>query len=145
MITAILFGATALADDFPPVSTIYILNWAICANGQDNPCKKTKECACQTVPSGAPLQIQLPGTPSKWKIASSSNIEFLDQQIIPDQLRIEGSDDLYLFNFKVGDPGKDALITFKEAPPFLTKPNGVFIYRIKSSPIKGMRCRNRKP
>jgi len=87
-------------------------------------------CAPQTVPVGAAVQVQLPGTPSQWSVARLSNIEGGAWKVIPDPLRIAGTSEIYIFSFTATQAGP-ATITLQEYPPFIARQSdGLFHYTL---------------
>lgn len=115
-----------------PVSNTFILGQAICLpSSPAPPAPQLPECVPQHVPVGAIIDLQLPGTPSVWTVSSvSSNLTPLGK---PSRLRspgrIEGTSELYRFQFRVARAGTGQ-IKISEKPPFLATPSGVFTYSI---------------
>jgi hypothetical protein len=126
--TVVLVAAawpTALGQ--PPLRNIYVVTQAYCLKPQATAGK----CHPQSVPVGATLEVQLPGTPSVWKVESPPNqLEFLRRKMLPSPDRVEGTSDIYIFTFKVNLPVGSVDLVFKETPAFLSKPTGKFTFRV---------------
>src|SRR5262245_2534239 len=112
------------------VSATYILGQAICLPESPKPPKpQLTECVPQHVGVGAIVEIQLPGTPSVWTVASmTGQISPIGQPTrLPSPGRIDGTSEIYRFRFHVNQPGT-AQIKIAETPPFLALPSGAFTY-----------------
>ncbi|GGM62973.1 hypothetical protein GCM10012275_37050 [Longimycelium tulufanense] len=92
----------------------------------------------QTVPSGAVVQIQLPGDPIRWvhdenrKCTPTTPLglalpildlfqfvrpEFLGQNKLPDPNRIDGTENIYTFDYRLDGIGVAAICLFPEPRP----------------------------
>ena len=138
---AIAGGAHVAQSQEPPISHTYIFSQAICLPPPAPPRSATGSpppeaspapgiCATQTVPVGAALQVQLPGTPSRWSVVRLINVEGGQWKVIPDPLRITGTSEIYIFSFTATKAGP-AAITLQESPPFIARQsNGMFNYTL---------------
>src|SRR5262249_30867107 len=110
----------------PPLRNIYVLTQAYCLAPQGT----SGKCHLQELPVGATLEIQLPGTPSVWNVASvSPTLEASGAKKYPDPDRVEGTSEIYVFTFKATKEGAGTVV-FKEAPAFLSKPGGTWTFPI---------------
>lgn len=131
-VLAIVGGAHSAKSQEPPISKTYIFSQAICL---PPPAPAPGTCIPQTVPLGAAIQVQLPGTPSRWTVVRLSNVEgdgqpIPDPKVIPNPLRIAGTSEIYIFNFRATTAGP-AVVTFQESPPFIaSRSNGMFNYTL---------------
>ena len=76
------------------------------------------------------MQVQLPGSPSRWSVVESPGFARGETKVIQSQGRIAGTSEIYLFNFTAAQEGPGN-ITLKESPPFIAKQsNGLFTYTI---------------
>src|SRR5262245_60918758 len=105
---AIVGLARLVKSQAPPISKAYIFSQAIClppptpAPGQPSvvaPTPTPGVCAPQTVALQSIVQVQLPGTPSRWKVVAADGLALKQAKVIPDQLRIAGTSEIYIFNF----------------------------------------------
>lgn len=136
-------GAHSAKSQEPPISKTYILSQAICLPPPTPPPSVTGSpppapspapgtCIAQTVPLGAAIQVQLPGTPSRWTVVRLSNVEGdgPDPNVIPNPLRIAGTSEIYIFSFRATTAGPAAII-FQESPSFIaSRSNGIFTYTL---------------
>ena len=134
-------GAQVAESQEPSISKTYIFSQAIClppptpppsATGSPQPVTSAAPgiCITQTVPAGAALQVQLPGTPSRWSVVRLINAEGGEWRVIPDPLRIAGTSEIYIFSFTAMKAGP-ATITLQESPPFIAgRSNGIFNYSL---------------
>ena len=140
-VLAMVGGAPSAKSQEPPISTTYIFSQAIClppptppppAAGSPPPAALPAPgiCITQTVPIGAALQVQLPGTPSRWSVVGLIAVEGGEWKVIPDPLRIAGTSEIYIFSFTATKAGP-ATITLQESPPFIaSRSNGMFHYTL---------------
>jgi len=137
-VLALMGGAHWAKSQAPPISKTYILTQAICLPPPAPPpgsppptaAPPPGTCAPQTVPVGAAVQVQLPGTPSRWSVVRLINLNGGELKVIPDPLRISGTSEIYIFNFTAGIAGP-AEITLRESPPFIAREsNGFFNYTL---------------
>jgi len=131
MLVATAAGVVGLAgsgeSQAPPISKAYIFSQAICLP----PATSTPGvCVAQTVPRQSTVQIQLPGTPSRWKVVAQDGVKLKRMKVIPDPLRIAGTSEIYIFDFGPTRRGTGR-ITMQESPPFLAKQSkGRFTYTV---------------
>jgi len=136
-VLALVGGAPGAQSQAPPISKTYIFTQAICLPPPAPPpgsppltAAPPGTCTPQTVPVGAAVQVQLPGTPSQWSVARLSNIEGGAWKVIPDPLRIAGTSEIYIFSFTATQAGP-ATITLRESPPFIAwQSDGMFHYTL---------------
>ena len=140
-VLAIVGGPQVATSQEPPISKTYIFSQAIClppptpppsATGSPQPAASPTPgiCITQIVPVGAALQVQLPGTPSRWSVVRLINVEGGEWRVIPDPLRIAGTGEIYIFSFTATRAGP-ATITLQESPPFIAgQSNGMFSYTL---------------
>src|SRR5688572_21937473 len=80
--------------------TRYVLTQAFCVPPQATAPGK---CYEQSLPSGATLEIQLPGTPSVWKMTSVPRVlKNGSWRKIASPGRIEGTSEIYVFTLTAG-------------------------------------------
>lgn len=136
-VLAIVGGAPSGKAQEPPISTTYIFSQAICLPPPTLPPAAAPApgiCATQTVPLGAAVQVQLPGTPSRWRVVGLTGVEGGEWKVIPDPLRIVGTSEIYIFSFTATKAGQ-ARITVQESPPFIAgRSNGTFTYVLMVQP-----------
>ena len=119
-----------------PISTTYILSHAICLTAPPAaPAPLPAGCAVQSIPGGSNVEIQLPGGPSVWRESSvSQGLQRLNPpQILDNPGRIEGTNKIYRFRyvFLPVSQGFTESVTFKETPPFVSKPMGQLTFTIR--------------
>jgi hypothetical protein len=132
---AAVFGTVALvaaawptALGQPPLRNIYVVTQAFCLKPQATAPGK---CHLQSVPVGATLEVQLPGTPSVWTVSSApDSLKELSRKKLPSPNRVEGTSEIYIFTLKAGLPQGSVDLVFKETPPLLSKPGGTFTFRV---------------
>ncbi len=106
----------------------YVLSQAFCLPPQA-PAPGT--CLDQSLPIGATLEIQLPGTPSSWKaVTVSPQLKRGATRTLASPGRIAGTADIYVFTFVAIGEG-EAKVVFQEAPAHLSKPGGTFTFPIR--------------
>jgi hypothetical protein len=109
------------------VRNTFVLTQAFCLPPQA-PAPGT--CREQSVPVGATLEIQLPGTPSAWTIVSAPPaLKRGVTRKLASPGRIEGTADIYVFRFTALKAGQGQIV-FREAPAHLAKPGGSFAFPI---------------
>ncbi len=118
-----------------PISNTYILSQSICLAPSPEPPVPLKEgCAPQVLPSGAVLEVQLPGGPSVWKatFVSAGLRQLVAPEVIASPGRIDGTSVIYSFRFYLLPrvAGSSESVTFTENPPFVSKPAGRFTYKV---------------
>jgi hypothetical protein len=115
----------------PPLPNRYVLTQAFCVPPQATAPGK---CFEQSLPSGATLEIQLPGTPSVWKMtAVPKPLKNGSWRKIASPGRIEGTSDIYVFTLTAGGAGKGDLV-LQETPAHVAKPGGTFTFPIVVTP-----------
>ena len=143
VVLAMIGGAHPAKAQPPPIGRTYILTQAIClpppsATGSPQPAPSPpQECITQTLPVDAAIQVQLPGTPSRWRVVRQTNVLGDDgpgpsPKVIPNPLRIPGTSEIYIFGLKAGSPGTGS-VTIQESPPFLA-PGGLLTFRFTIQP-----------
>lgn len=111
----------------PGISNTYVITQHICLPPQIS---SIGQCLPQTVAVGADVEIQLPGTPSGWKLVSAlPNLRIVSGKRVRSPDRIEGTSEVYIFVFRVTGPGM-ATIRMRESPPLISAPVGTFTYTI---------------
>lgn len=114
----------------PPLPNHYVLSQAYCFPPQAT---TPGTCRPQAVPIGATMEIQLPGTPSVWKVAGGASVsaalraEGVKKLASPG--RIAGTSEIYVFTFKAMKAGS-AEVVFQETPAHMSKPGGTFTFPI---------------
>jgi len=123
---ALLAVSRPMAAGGPPLRNIYVLTQAYCMAPQGTAGK----CHMQELPVGATLEVQLPGTPSVWTVATMPpTLEASGTRKYPSPNRIDGTNEVFVFTFKATKAG-DGMLVFKEAPAFLAKPGGTWSFPI---------------
>jgi hypothetical protein len=111
----------------PPLPNTYVLSQAFCVPPQATAPGK---CQAQSLPAGATLEIQLPGTPSVWKMTSVPRpLKNGRRNKIASPGRIDGTSEIYVFTLTAGAVGKGDLV-FEETPAHIAKPGGTFTFPI---------------
>jgi hypothetical protein len=117
----------------PPLPNTYVLSQAFCVPPQ---AQAPGRCHAQSLPAGATLEIQLPGNPSVWKMASvPRSLRNGSWRKIANPGRIEGTSEIYVFTLEAGSPGQGDLV-FHESPAHIAKPGGTFTFPIAVTPRK---------
>ena len=107
----------------PPLPNTYVLTQAVCVPPQAT---APGTCQAQSLPVGATLEIQLPGTPSVWKITSVPRaLKKGRWKKVASPGRIEGTSEIYIFTLTAGAVGNGDLV-FQETPAHISKPGGKF-------------------
>ncbi len=125
-IAALVLLAQWPAAGAPPRNT-YVLTQAFCLPPQAT---APGSCFAQTLPVGATLEIQLPGTPSTWKaVKVPPSLKAGGVKTLASPGRIAGTRDIYVFTFTAVAAG-DGNVVFQETPAHLAKPGGTFTFPI---------------
>ena len=105
----------------------YVLSQAFCLPPQAT---APGTCHSQSLPVGATLEIQLPGTPSTWKaVTVPPSLKSGGMKKLASPGRIAGTRDIYVFTFSATAVGEGAVV-FQETPAHLSKPGGSFTFPI---------------
>lgn len=131
LLAMLVVGSGLAQTPSQPISKTYILSQAICLSPSPDPPVPLKSgCAPQTVPFRSIVEIQLPGGPSVWEQSFLTlGLVQIDAQVLDSPGRIEGTNKIYRFRYLLTTRGV-ARVSFKESPPFLSKPGGEFDYVI---------------
>jgi hypothetical protein len=107
---------------------VYRLTQAHCVTPQGT----QPRCRLQTVPVGAVIEIQVPGTPSVWAVqAVSGALEGTgDPVVISSPGRIDGTSDVYVFRFRASGPGPAGVI-LRETPAHVSDGTFVFPFEVR--------------
>lgn len=128
-LVALQWGSPAGA---PPPNT-YVLTQASCLPPQAT---APGTCHAQSLPAGATLEIQLPGTPSVWKATSvPRGLKRGRSRKLSSPGRIEGASEIYIFTYTAASPGTGTLV-FQETPSHMAKPGGTFGFPIEVTPAR---------
>jgi hypothetical protein len=124
--TVILF-AQGPAGGAPQLRNIYVMTEAFCLPPQTS---APGVCHAQSLPVGATLEIQLPGGPSRWKLATvPPTLKPGATRKLQNPGRIEGTKELHLYRFTAVTAGEGTLV-FAESPAHMSKPGGSFTFPI---------------
>lgn len=127
-VAACLLAAAAYAAQPGP----YVLTQAFCISLPADSVEPVTRADCdpQVVPVGAIVQIQLPGTPSGWRVAGAPVILVgTDSTVrIPSPGRIDGAGEIWVFTFRAERAG-EGVVTLGESPRHLT-PAGEFRFPV---------------
>lgn len=129
--------APVLAPELPPR---FVLTQAICLPRGSRephrqgpptpPVSQLPRCDPQTVPVGARVQIQVPGTPARWTLGKHSpGVVPLGERRLPSPGRVRGTLELYVFDFLVLAPG-EARVALHESPAWVVS-SGTFEYPLR--------------
>lgn len=117
----------------PPLPNTYVLSQAFCVPPQAT---APGRCHAQSLPAGATLEIQLPGTPSVWKMTSVPRpLKNGRWRKVSNPGRIEGTSEIYVFSLTAGSAGSGDLV-FHESPANISKPGGTFTFPITITPSR---------
>jgi hypothetical protein len=125
---AVLLACVCAGAGPPPaMHGTYFLTQAIClpqAVPSGSPCRT------QEVPRDALVQVQVPGTPSSWRVGAPPRllVGTLVPQRVPSQGRIAGADEVWIFTLRAVAAGTDTLRLLEEPRRFT--PDGVFRFPI---------------
>lgn len=123
----VLLVQSPSAAGAPQLPNHYVLTQAFCL-----PPQATGPGAChqQSVPVGATLEIQLPGTPSTWKaVTVPPTLKAEGMKKLASPGRIDGTREIHVFTFTATKAGEGQVV-FQESPPHLAKPGGTFAFPI---------------
>jgi hypothetical protein len=111
----------------PQSTDRYVVSQAFCLPPQ---APSPGACHDQSLPVGATLEIQLPGTPSVWKATSvPATLKAAGMKTLASPGRIDGTGEIYVFTFTAISAG-DGKVVFEESPANLSKPGGTFAFPI---------------
>jgi hypothetical protein len=120
-------GCAAGTAGEPQPPDRYVLSQAFCLPPQAS---SPGNCHDQSLPVGATLEIQLPGTPSVWKATSvPATLKAAGMKQLASPGRIDGTRDIYVFTFTAVSAG-DGKVVFQETPANLSKPGGTFAFPV---------------
>jgi hypothetical protein len=127
LVALLAFAAHGPAAGEPQLPNRYVLTQAFCLPPQAS---SPGTCHDQSVPVGATLEIQLPGTPSVWKAtAVPATLEAVGMKKLVSPGRIDGTREIYVFTFTAVAAG-DGKVVFQEGPANLSKPGGTFTFPV---------------
>jgi hypothetical protein len=127
VVALLAFAAYGSVAGEPQLPNRYVLTQAFCLPPQ---APSPGTCHDQSVPVGATLEIQLPGTPSAWKATSvPATLKAAGVKKLASPGRIDGTRDIYVFTFTAVSAG-DGKVVFQESPANLSKPGGTFAFPV---------------
>lgn len=115
-----LLLAATLAPQEPPH---YVLTQAMCMDlGSAGVPVPRAECRPQVVPRGAIVEVQLPGSPSRWSVTDvPAMLTGTDApELLPSPGRVPGASDVWVFRFRARTSGAGTLV-LREEPRLLTR------------------------
>jgi predicted secreted protein len=127
LVAGFLLRGRARGSRYPRINNTFIVNQTMCLPPQipdaNGACKPT------TLTVGSTLEVQLPGNPATWTIVSTSpNLTPSGQMAMDNAGRIDGTSQIFTWDFKVARAGTATLVMHESPPTISGTPSGVFTY-----------------